>query len=161
MTIWQDDRMTGNKSCLILPKVVKNSKVAKCWQMLANFAKKLSKVAKRYQKKSKIAKYCNKLLKNDQQFCWNSIITKCNLPSPNYGRPLHPKLPPTRMTHIPSSMIKMTIDFVETSLSSVHYHCQIMVVHCTQNCHLLVWPIYQAQWSKLQHILLKHHHYIV
>ena len=40
---------------------------------------------------------------NDQienRFCWNSIIIQCNLPLSNYGRPLHPKLPPTRMTHI-------------------------------------------------------------
>jgi len=99
---------------------------------------------------------------NDNRFCWNIIIIQCNLPLSNYGRPLHPKLPPTRMTHIPSTMIKMTTDFVETSsLSSVTYHCQITVVHCTQNCHQLVWPIYQAQWSKWQQILLKHHHYPV
>ena len=80
---------------------------------------------------------------NDNRFCWNSIIIQCNLPPPNYGRPLQPKLPPTRMTHTPSTMIKMTTDFVETaSLSSVTYLCQITVVHCTPNCHLLVWPIY-------------------
>ena len=77
------------------------------------------------------------------RFCWNIIIIQCKLPLSNYGRPLHPKLPPTRMTHTPSSMIKMTTDFVETaSLSSVTYLCQITVVHCTPNCHLLVWPIY-------------------
>ena len=34
-----------------------------------------------------------------------------------------------RMTHTPSSMMKITIDFDETSsLSSATYHCQIMVV---------------------------------
>ena len=99
---------------------------------------------------------------NDQQFCWNSIIVQCNLPPPNYGRPLHPKLPPNRMTYIPSTMIKMTDDFVEiASLSSVTYHRQIMVVHCTQNCHLLVWPIYKAQWWKWSTILLNQHHYPV
>ena len=81
---------------------------------------------------------------------------QCNLPLPNYGRPLHPKLPPNRMTYIPSTMMKMT-----TSLSSVIYHRQIMVVHCTQNCHLLVWPIFQAQWSKYQQILLNNHPYSV
>ena len=42
-----------------------------------------------------------------------------------------------------------------SSLSSVTYHCQIMVVHCTPNWHLLVWPIYQAQWWKWTTILLK------
>ena len=99
---------------------------------------------------------------NDQQFCWKIIIIQCNPSPPNYGRQLHPKLPPTRMTHIPSSMIKLKTDFVETaSLSSVTYHRQIMVVHCTPNCHLLVWPIYQAQWWKLPTILLKNHHYPV
>ena len=99
---------------------------------------------------------------NDQRSCWNSIIVRCNIPPPNYGRPLHPKLPPTRMTHIPSSMMKMINDFVESaSLSSVTYHRQIMVVHCSLNCHLLVWPIHQAQWSKWQQILLKNHHYPV
>ena len=93
---------------------------------------------------------------NDNRYCWNIINIQCKLPLSNYGRPLHPKLPPTRMTHTPSSMIKMTTDIVETSsLSSVNYHCQIMVVHCTPNCHLLVWPIYQAQWSKWQQIWLK------
>ena len=35
----------------------------------------------------------------------------------------------TRMTHAPSSMMNITIDFDETSsLSSATYHCQIMVV---------------------------------
>ena len=34
-----------------------------------------------------------------------------------------------RMTHIASTMMKITIDFDETpSLSSVTYHCQITVV---------------------------------
>ena len=80
---------------------------------------------------------------NYQQFSWKIIIIQCNLPPPNYGRPLHPKLPPTRMTYIPSSMMKMTNDLAEiASLSGVTYHRQITVVHCTQNCHLLVWPIY-------------------
>ena len=41
----------------------------------------------------------------------------------------HVDLPLARMTHIPSSMMKITIDFVETaSISSVTYHCQITVV---------------------------------
>ena len=40
---------------------------------------------------------------NDQQFCWNIIINQWNLPLSNYGRPLHPKLAPTRMTYIPNS----------------------------------------------------------
>ena len=66
------------------------------------------------------------------------------------------------MTHIQSTMVKMTNKFVEkSSLSSVTHHRRIMVVNCTQNCHLLVWPIYQAQWSNLQQILLKQHHYPV
>ena len=79
---------------------------------------------------------------NYQQFCWKIIIIQCNLPPPNYGRPLHPKLPPNRMTYIPSTMMKITNNFVEqSSLSSVTFHRQITVVHCTQNCHLLVWPI--------------------
>ena len=33
------------------------------------------------------------------------------------------------------------------------------VPQCVQICHLLVWPIYQAQWWKLQSILLKNHRY--
>jgi len=102
---------------------------------------------------------------NDQiynRFCWNSIIIQCDSPPPNYGRQLHPKLPPTRLTYIPSTMMKMTNNFAEkSSLSSVTYHRQIMVVNCTQNCHLLVWPIYQAKWWKLPTILLKNHQYPV
>ena len=43
-------RQQDEKSCQILPKVVKNSKVAKCWQISPNFAKTLSKVAKCCQK---------------------------------------------------------------------------------------------------------------
>ena len=93
---------------------------------------------------------------NDQQFCWKFIIIQCNLPPLNYGRPLHPILAPTRMTYIPSSMMKIANNFVEiASLSSVTYHRQIMVIHCTPNWHLLVWPIYQAQWWKWPTILLK------
>ena len=69
----------------------------------------------------------------------SSLSGQCNLPLSNYGRPLHPKLAPTRMTYIPSLMMKMINNFVEkSSLSSVTYHCQIMVVHCTPNWHLLV-----------------------
>ena len=106
--------------------------------------------------------YTKLIDENDQQLCWKIIIIQCNIPLSNYGRPLHPKLAPTRMTYTPSSMMKMTNDFVEkSSLSSVTYHRQITVVHCTQNRHLLVWPIYQAQWSKWQQILLKNHHYPV
>jgi len=32
----------------------------------------------------------------------------------NHHYPMHPKLPPTCITHTPSSMIKMTTDIVET-----------------------------------------------
>jgi len=126
MTRWHDDMMTGWHDDMMtwsLSNVTYNSKivVVHCtqnWQIL---------VWPIYQA---------------QWWKWKIIITQCNLPLPNYGRPLHQKLPPTRMTYIPSSMIKMTTDFVEkSSLSSVTYHRQITVVHCTQNCHLLVWPI--------------------
>ena len=49
-----------------------------------------------------------------------------NLPPPKNGRI---ELPPSRVTHIPSKMMNMTIDFVETlSLSLVTYHRQKMVV---------------------------------
>ena len=59
----------------------------------------------------------------------------------------HPKLPLARMIHIPRSM--MTINLADrSSFSTVTYSCQKMW-HCTPNCHLLVWPIYQAQWWKL------------
>ena len=169
MTIWQDDRM-------IRWKENRMTKVAKCYQKLSKMARSpevskscqtLLKVAKMCQKlptgiKScqKKAKCCNKFSKIVKSFQllahWNSIIIHSNLPLSNYGRPLQPELPPTHMTHIPSKIVKMTTDFVEiASLSSVTYHCQIMVVHCSLNCHLLVWPIYQAQWSKWQQIWLK------
>ena len=142
------------KSCQILQKIRKSwqilLKVGRTWQKLPNVAKncqKLSKAANRRIATYSYDPYIKHNDQNDNRFCWNSIITQCNLPLSNYGRPLHPKLPPTRMTHIPSTMIKMTTDIVETSsLSSVTYHCQITVVHCTPNWHLLVWPIYQAQW---------------
>ena len=88
---------------------------------------------------------------NHSRFWWNIIIIQCNLPPPNYGRPLQPKLPPTHMTYIQSTTMKMTADFVEiASLSSVTYHCQIMVVMRIWIWHLLVWPMYQAQWWGLQ-----------
>ena len=59
----------------------------------------------------------------------------------------HPKLPLARMIHIPRLM--MTINLADrSSFSTVTYSCQKMW-HCTPNCHLLVWPIYQAQWWKL------------
>ena len=59
------------------------------------------------------------------------------------------KLPLAPMTHIPSSMMKIVINLVDrSSFSTVTYSCQ-KTGHCTQNCHLLVWPIYQAQWWKL------------
>ena len=55
----------------------------------------------------------------------------------------HPKLPLARMIHIPRLM--MTINLADrSSFSTVTYSCQKMW-HCTPNCHLLVWPIYQAQ----------------
>ena len=164
----------------------KLAKIGKSFQLLPHMAK----LVKRCQMLPKVVKSCQKFPivvnltrchddinddmmtrwnydmkhndENYQQFCWKIIIIQCNLPPPNYGRPLHPKSAPTRMTYIPSSMIKMTTDFVEkSSLSSVTYHHQIMVVHCTQNWHLLVWPIHQAHWWKWPTILLKNLHYPV
>ena len=135
-------------------------------QLLPNMAKhcqKLPNVAKSCQKIPTVGKSCQKLPKLTKSwqldmmpwwYKWwsDDMMTQ----SHKYGHPLQPNLPPTCMTHVPSTMIKMTTDFVEIASSfSVTYHCQIMVVHCSLNCHLLVWPIYQAQWSKWQQILLK------
>ena len=166
MTGWQDDKTTA-------------------WQKLPNVAKKMSNMVKsprvdiRRQTLlnvvinchilQQIDKSCQKLPKLTKSwqldmmpwwYKWwsDDMMTQ----SHKHGHPLQPNLPPTCMTHVPSTMIKMTTDFVEiASSSSVTYHCQIMVVHCSLNCHLLVWPIYQAQWSKWQQILLKQHHYPV
>ena len=136
------------------------TKVAKCYQKLSKMARS-PEVGKSCQTLQKVLKMCQKLptgIKSCQKQpnvatssqklprvsnCWHIEtafnIIHSNLPLSNYGRPLQPKLPPTRMTHIPSTMIKMTSDLVEiASLSSVTYHCQIMVVHCSLNCHLLV-----------------------
>ena len=61
----------------------------------------------------------------------------------------HPKLPLARMTHIPSSMMKIIINLADTPSKSTVTNSLEKCDHCTQICHLLVWPLYQAQWWKL------------
>ena len=52
---------------------------------------------------------------NYNKFVEISSLSKENLSSPKYGRPLQPKLLDTRTTNISSSMMTVTIDLVETS----------------------------------------------
>ena len=68
------------------------------------------------------------------------------------------KLPLTRMTHKPSSMMKIIINFVDRSPFSIVTICLQKCHHSVWNWHMLVWPIYQAQSSRLSSNALKHHH---